>query len=154
MKVVFDTSVLVAGSVIGHIHEARALAWFEGARDERLEGYATCHAFAEAWATLTALPIEPRVAPANATRLVQSLSAIIEPLPLLPKDYDRAMERCSDRGLRSGSVYDALHLVAAERAGADIMLTFNTRDFSRLASHESSVRVLAPPDPPGFAGIS
>jgi hypothetical protein len=55
--------------------------------------------------------------------------------------------RCSGRGLRSGAIYDALHLLAAEREAADIFLTFNVDDFRRLAE-PTSPRVLAPPDPP------
>jgi hypothetical protein len=59
------------------------------------------------------------------------------------------MRRCSDRGLRSGAVYDALHLVAAERWGADLFLTFNTHDFTRMALAPGP-RIAAPPDPPGL----
>lgn len=39
------------------------------------------------------------------------------------------MQRCGERGLRSGALYDALHFVAAARQEADILLTFNTRHF-------------------------
>ena len=37
----------------------------------------------------------------------------------------------------SGAVYDALHVRAAEEAGADELHTFNGRDFRRM-----------PPEPP------
>lgn len=63
-------------------------------------------------------------------------------------DYTAAMRRCSDRGRRSGAVYDTVHLAAAERWSADVLLTFNVQDFTRL-SVESGPRILAPPDPPG-----
>jgi len=39
----------------------------------------------------------------------------------------------------------ALHLVEAERAGADVFLTFNPSDFERLAAGPKPV---VPPDPP------
>jgi predicted nucleic acid-binding protein len=37
-----------------------------------------------------------------------------------------------ERGLRSGSVFDALHVVCAERAGADLIVTNDVEDFERL----------------------
>jgi hypothetical protein len=37
--------------------------------------------------------------------------------------------------------------VEAERAGADVLLTFNPKDFQRLAEFDKP-RVLVPPDPP------
>jgi hypothetical protein len=46
-------------------------------------------------------------------------------------------------------VYDALHLVEAERAGADLLLTFNPSDFLRLAEGEKP-KVVVPPDPPSI----
>lgn len=38
----------------------------------------------------------------------------------MPESYLAATERCASRGLKSGVVYDALHLVEAERADADV----------------------------------
>lgn len=61
MKVAFDTSVLVAGSLARHPHAERARVWLQAAREGRVEALATTHAFAETWATLTALPGDPRV---------------------------------------------------------------------------------------------
>ena len=63
--------------------------------------------------------------------------------------YVAAIERCSSRSLKSGAVYDALHLVEAERAGADLMLTFNPSDFLRFAEGEKP-KVVIPPDPPSI----
>jgi hypothetical protein len=54
-----------------------------------------------------------------------------------------ALERCSGLGLASGAVYDALHMVAAERVAANAVLTWNPADFERLRV-ETSPRVLTP----------
>ncbi len=45
---------------------------------------------------------------------------------------EAAMERCARLGLRSGSVYDALHLCAAEGADAEAIITLNEADLLRL----------------------
>lgn len=96
MKVAFDTSVIVAGSIARHIHEARAAAWFAGAREGTLVAGASPHALAETWATLTGLPVEPRIAPALAGRLLERLSAHVTVVDLSRDTYDRAIRRCSD----------------------------------------------------------
>jgi predicted nucleic acid-binding protein len=86
---------------------------------------------------LTALPIEPRISPEQAQRLLHRLLPQLRVLPLSRSVYLDAIRRCSALGLRSGAVYDALHLVAAEKAGADVFLTFNLDDFTRLATTAS-----------------
>ncbi|AGP41720.1 hypothetical protein BE04_50795 [Sorangium cellulosum] len=67
--------------------------------------------------------------------------------PVDPSVYDEAMQRCTDRQLSSGVLFDALHLVAAEHAGANALVTFNGPDFLRLAAPTSPCIVI-PPDPP------
>ena len=152
MRVVFDTSVIVAGTVAGHAHEARAAVWLAAARSGAFEARATTHAFAETWATLTAIPVDPPIPPASASRLVERFARHVTPIELTWTDYVAAFLRCSDRGLRSGALYDAIHQIAAERCDAALLLTFNTRHFERLAGPERP-RILAPPDPPGLAGL-
>jgi predicted nucleic acid-binding protein len=149
VKVAFDTSVLVAGSVARHVHEERARVWFRAAREGRFEAITTTHALAETWATLTAIPVEPRIAPAAAERVIERLVRHIKPVALRWDDYRSAINRCGERGLRSGMVYDALHFVAAGRQGADLFLTFNTRHFTSLATDDGP-RIVAPPDPPAL----
>jgi predicted nucleic acid-binding protein len=149
VRVAFDTSVLVAGSVADHVHEERARIWFRGAREGRFDAIATTHAFAETWATLTAIPVDPRIAPTAAERVIARMVRHIKPIPLRWEDYGSAFARCVDGGLRSGAVYDALHLVAAARQGAEVFLTFNTRHFKPMTV-DGGPRVVAPPDPPAL----
>jgi hypothetical protein len=104
---------------------------------------------AETWATLTAIPVEPRIAPAAVERVIERLVRYIKPIALRWDDYKSAMQRCGERGLRSGTVYDALHYINAARQDADLFLTFNTRHFIPLAADDGP-RIVAPPDPPGL----
>lgn len=97
---------------------------------------------------MTALPVQPPIPPALVDRVVERLRTHVAILELSWDEYAAAMRRCSDRGRRSGAVYDTVHLAAAERWSADVLLTFNVQDFTRL-SVESGPRILAPPDPPG-----
>jgi predicted nucleic acid-binding protein len=63
-------------------------------------------------------------------------------LPLSARNYAAAVERVAALGLASGVIYDALHLVAAERHACKRMYTYNLVDFSRLGS--DSVELIAP----------
>ena len=42
-----------------------------------------------------------------------------------------------------------MHLIEAERVSADVLLTFNPKNFTQLADGDGP-RILAPPDPPSL----
>ena len=152
MKVALDTSVIVAGLVQAHPDHDRARWWLaprEG--PDAPERLASWHAYAEAWAVLTVLPLEPRVTGEVAAAVLERVGRTVRFVEPAAGMYREAVSRCSARSLRSGAVYDALHLVTAEDASTDLLLTFNTDDFTRLAEPDSP-RILAPPDPPGVPG--
>ena len=147
MRVVFDTSILVAGALVEHAHQARARVWLDAAVTGQVEAATTSHALAELWATLTALPVNPRIGPVLAAQVTERYAQKLHVINLGWEHCRRAIRRCGERGLRSGAVYDALHLVGAERWSAEWLLTFNTRHFERLVA-TGHTQVLAPPDPP------
>jgi predicted nucleic acid-binding protein len=78
---------------------------------------------------------------------VRRLRSILTLVPPTAHIYRTALARCTARRLASGIVFDALHLVTAEEAGADAMVTFNQADFARLTD-TGSPRIVVPPDPP------
>jgi predicted nucleic acid-binding protein len=142
VKAAFDTSVLVAAVVEGHPQHAAALSWV-GAR-RKLERVGSMHALAETWAVLTRLPmLDAPLSPGVARAVVDRLAKRIALTPPSAKLYAAALGRCEATGARSGAVFDALHLVTAEHAGVDVLLTFNLRDFERLAV-ATSPRIVDP----------
>jgi len=147
VKVALDTSVIVAGVIEAHPHHTRAGWWLRAHRN--IERIASWHAYAEAWAVLTALPIEPRVSGEVAAAVLQRVRRSLRFVAPRSATYPSAVARCSARGLRSGAVYDALHLVTAEGEAAELFLTFNVQDFTRL-TEPTGPRIAAPPDPPGM----
>ena len=147
MKVALDTSVIVAGVVEAHPQHTRARWWLRARR--HLDRVASWHAYAEAWAVLTALPIEPRVSGEVAAAVLERVRHATRFVGPRAATYPAAISRCTARGLRSGAIYDALHLVTAEQEGAELFLTFNVEDFTRLAE-PAGPRIVAPPDPPGM----
>ena len=142
-KLAFDTSVLVAALVEDHPDHSRAAAWLR--EPKSVARIASAHAFAETWAVLTAMPIEPRISGQVALTALQRLGKIVSFVPPEKTTHAAAAARCSNLGLRSGAIYDALHLVCAESEHATCLLTFNERDFTRLAE-ASSPRIVVPSD--------
>ena len=63
-------------------------------------------------------------------------------LDLATETYLEVLERVAGLGLRSGVVYDALHLATAEAAGCERLYTFNLRDFNRLSP--KGLRIVSP----------
>ena len=132
MKVYFDTSVLIAAFVEQLPHHEAALACLASACRGQ-EVITSTHTLAEAYATLTALPLPRRIQPAEARLIVtESVLKKLTVLPLSARVYERAMARVADRGLASGVIYDALHLQCAEGASCRRLYTYNLGDFQRL----------------------
>jgi predicted nucleic acid-binding protein len=151
VKAALDTSVLVAGVIEAHPQHARANWWLKPRR--RIERIAAWHAYAETWAVLTALPIEPRISGEVAAAVLERVRRTVRFVAPRVGTYPDAVARCNARSLRSGAVYDALHLLTAERQSADLLLTFNVADFARIAEPDGP-RIIAPPDPPGLPGAA
>jgi predicted nucleic acid-binding protein len=147
MKLAFDTSFLVAAVLDRHPHHARTRPWTRGATQGQLEAQVTWHAAAETWSVLTRLPGGLRLAPASASLVLERLLGAFHPVEISAATYRAAMLRCTERGLRSGALFDALHLSAAESSNVSGFVTFNEDDFLRLRS-ATSPQILVPPDPP------
>ncbi len=133
MKVMFDTSVLVAGMVEPHPMHERALPWLKRARSGDLEFFVASHTLAELYAVLTTLPVSPRISSGAAWRLIRE--DVITPAkvtPISPSDYGAVIRRAADLGLSGGMIYDALITKAAQKAQVERILTFNLDDFTRV----------------------
>lgn len=150
MRLAFDTSVLVAALVEPHRFHARAVRWVEEATSGRVAARCAWHALAETWSVLTRIPLEPAISPALAEVAVERLLTWLEPVEIRGNLYRAAVHRCAERGLRSGAVFDALHLVCAESQEVVGFVTFNPGDFDRLRTPRTPP-IIVPPDPPAFS---
>ncbi|MEO7328042.1 MAG: type II toxin-antitoxin system VapC family toxin [Minicystis sp.] len=147
MKIVFDTSVLVAAVLATHRDHARAVVWLTAVSEGRVDGVVSVHGLGELWSVLTKLPVVPPISPTTARQVIEDVLAQFEAVPVTVQICAEALDRCTSKGLRSGAIFDALHLATAESIGATALLTFNERDFLRLAATESPP-IVVPPDPP------
>lgn len=140
MKVCFDTSTLVAALLQQHPHHAIAFPRLQAVKEKTAQGYLTTHCLAELFATLTALPLKPRLLPADVERIIrQSILAYFTVIPLSADHYRDAMQLSVKHNLASGAIYDALHLIGARSASCTTLYTINLRHFRSLAPGDSII---------------
>lgn len=130
MRSFFDTSVLVPVFVPGHQHHERSLAVFSGA--DRNSAYCAAHSLAEVYASLTRLPGKYRAAPEQALMCLDTIDERLNLIALEVAEYISAIREAAGLGIEGGALYDALLGACAIKAQADILYTWNTRDFKRL----------------------
>jgi predicted nucleic acid-binding protein len=133
VKVLFDTSVLVAAIVEGHPEHQRCLPWLQRARAGHVEFLVAAHTLAELFAVLSSYPTRPRLSPELAFRLVhENVGARARAVALTGGDYVAVVRGAAERSLAGGVVYDGLVARAAQKAGVARLLTLNPRDFLRV----------------------
>ncbi len=144
MKVLLDTSVLVAALVEPHPEHHRALPWLAKGKSRTTELMISSHTIAELYAVLSTLPVSPRISPGLAWRLIhESVEPHVSVVSLSSSDYLTTIKHLSDLGFSGGAVYDALIVNAAQKSEAARIVTFNMNDFKRIWP-EGADRIVAP----------
>lgn len=144
MRVMLDTSVLVAAMVEAHPAHQRALPWLQRARRKETTALVASHSLAELYAVLTRLPVYPPISPGLAWRLIRDIVlASLEVVPLSEGDYLAVLEHLAETEVTGGATYDALIAHAASKAQVDQLVTLNEQDFRRVYP-ELSERIVAP----------
>ena len=145
MKVFFDTSVLVAASEQAHPHYGQAWPALRRVTARKDHGFMSVHSIAEMYAVLTRLPVQPRIHPAEAARIItDNILLHFEMVPVGKKDYTEALRLVGNGGWSGAKIYDALLIGCAARSGAERIYTFNLMDFRQLAPNLEE-KICAPP---------
>jgi predicted nucleic acid-binding protein len=156
VKVLLDTSVLVASCLTSHPAFQAARAWLLAMQRGELAVVVSAHTLLEAYSVLTRLPDRQRVGAAEAYRILRQnlLDAPACTVAALTSDqYASLLERISHAGVVGGVVYDAAIVAVAVSARADAIVTLNTRDFVRVAGADG-IRVVSADEPPASLGLS
>lgn len=133
MKILIDTSVIIAALVESHPMHQRAFPWLKKAKEHHFELIIASHTIAELYAVLSTLPIKPRISPAAAWRLVhENIEAIGKIVSLTAGQYSSVIKKISERGLVGGITYDALIAKVAEKSKVEQLLTLNSDHFKRV----------------------
>lgn len=136
----FDTSVLIQALVDQLPEHERALAQYTEAIQTPKKTFISTHSIAECYSTLSSLPLKRRITPYEARQLVEeSILSHVQVVELTKKDYKQAIEKTISANFAGGAVYDALHLVSAEKTSCAQIFTFNLKHFRPLAQNPENV---------------
>lgn len=138
MKAFLDTSILVPVFLTHHQHHQASLDIF--LRCTKFESCCAAHSLAELYATVTRLP-KYRVSSEQAMLILGEVRARLTLVALDEVEYYAAIEQASIRGITGGTIYDALVASCAQKAGAEILYTWNLRHFHQF---EIAERVRTP----------
>ncbi len=134
MKVLFDSSVLIAAFLNSHPKHADSLPWLQKVKRKELEGVISVHSLLEVYSVLTSLPLSPKINSPLAFNLIkENILNDFELITYSTKDYIKLLENLSSGNILGGSSYDGLILAAAEKSKADKILTLNVNDFIRVS---------------------
>jgi predicted nucleic acid-binding protein len=141
VKSFFDTSVLVAACIEGHEHHERSLSLFASVNPKT--ACCAAHSLAELYATLTRLPGKLRLSADQALLFLDSVEERLETIALDAREYRAAIRGAATAGIVGGTIYDALLVRCAVKAGATKIYTWDVADFQRLGN-EIAGRVQTP----------
>lgn len=132
MKVLFDTSVLIAALIEGHPRHSACFPQLKVTKSGQMQGYISTHSLAEMYSVMTRLPIQPRIAPVQAQAIIADIAQLLTPILLVSEDYLAAIAQMASLNLPGGGIFDALIAQAALKANVDKLLTLNPDHFIRL----------------------
>lgn len=99
MRVLLDTSLLVAAMVEAHPVHENALPWLQSVKDGTHKGFVAAHSIAELYSVLTTLPLQPRISPVLARRLIhQNVMGSCVLVSLSDEDYGAVINQLSELG--------------------------------------------------------
>jgi len=144
VAVVFvDTSVLIAGLIDFGRQSAPAHELLHAVAERKITAATAWHCCLEFYSVVTRVPVEYRLAPADACRLVEEEILARMAVHDLPADERAALlHTAATEGIIGGRFYDAHIAEVARSARATIIVTDNRRHF--LAALRHGIRVETP----------
>lgn len=145
MRVFLDTGVLVAASERSHPHHFQAFAVVRRVVQGQDEGFIALQSIAEAFAALTQLPVQPRIHPSEAGRIVRDNFVGRFQLVAAGKvEYLQALGLVEQGGWPAARIHDALILACATCCDAERLYTFNASALRDLSLPGLRSRITAP----------
>lgn len=136
-----DTSCLVAAVCTWHEHHVRTREEIERRLASDCELVLASHSLAETYAVLTRLPPPHRLKGSDAKALLESNWTQTEVAHLTGPETWRALKETERRGITGGQTYDALIVIAALKARAEELVTWNMRNFKPF---QNDIEIVTP----------
>ncbi len=103
----------------------------------REESFCALRTLGEVYAVLTGLPVRPRITGTDGLAVVEQIRALTV-ISLSEGEYVSAIKSLSGV-IVGGAVYDALIAECALKVRADVLITWNVRDFVRFGPRIASI---------------
>lgn len=131
--------------VTSHPEHARAFKYLHEAKQNKIHGIIAAHSLAEVYAVLSSMPVQPRISPVAAWKLIkENLIGTFEVVSLSKSDYISVIQKLAGEQLSGGIIYDALIAQSAIKAGADQLITLNVADFKRVTPEKLLQNITSP----------
>lgn len=126
-----------------HAHHERAVAEINRRLHAGESMIVAAPALVEAYSVLTRLPAPYRLAPRAASDLLRAsfLDNAASVIALDAESYVQLVERAVREGVAGGRIYDAVIAACGRVAAAEVLLTFNDRDFAPLVGRDVMIVV-------------
>lgn len=145
MKIFLDTSLLVSAVVKQHVFHERSFAVLDRIQNKNDEGIISAHSLAEMYAVLTKLPPPYRHTPEQALLSVEeNVLKHFKTISLAGDDYAALLREAAGSRIQGGTVYDALLLKCAAKAGAETIYTLNLKHFQAIAQPDVVAKLSVP----------
>jgi predicted nucleic acid-binding protein len=138
MKILFDTSVLVASLSARHPEHPRAFQQYQKVIMSKVEGCFSTHTLAELYSVMTGHP-SWRISPSDLQKVIEEELNAFEVISLSTRDYQNAVASLVKLAITGGGIFDMLHAQAALKAKADVLLTLNKKHFIRLGEEVANL---------------
>jgi predicted nucleic acid-binding protein len=133
MRILFDTSVLLAALLQSHPIHGLVLPWLKQAQIREIDGIIGAHTLAELFNKLTSVPMPRPVRVDEAQAMLKDgIEKHFQIVHLDASDYFAVIDKLVARNLAGGIIYDALILRAGMKANADRIITLNPGHFRRI----------------------
>jgi predicted nucleic acid-binding protein len=142
VRLLFDTNVLIAGTVPSHPDHAKCVIWLKAVQNGTHEGFIAAHTLAEYHRYMTTVP-KPKLSSQKAEGVLKTLLGYFAMVCLDSSDTLAVFARMTKEGLMGSVIWDVHIAQAGLRVGVDHILTMNTRDFQRLGKDVTAL-VLIP----------
>ncbi len=137
MKILYDTSVLVAASISAHPRHEECNRFFNLGKSGGHEIVICSHSIAESFSALTRLLVQPRISPNIARQIIkENLLSGTRIVSLTQADYVKALDIALDKGISGGTIYDVLLFVVGRKEKVAKIATLNTKHFHRMSAEE------------------
>lgn len=133
MRVLFDTSLIVALFVENHPQHQKASKAYSTLVKENAEPFIAAHSLAETFRTLTKGTDYLSFTAKQAHRIIkEAIHPNFNIVNVPAEGYLEVIDELAGKNLTGPVIYDALISKAAAIAEADYLVTFNVKDFQRV----------------------